>query len=479
MKNSIILICSFIIAFAFQTTNVSAQEESTKTIFQAAADGDIDQINQNISRGVNINQKNDAGDAPLHIAIRNKHKETAELLMQKGADVNLAGAEGATPLYIAVDTEQPEIINMLLLQRANLNTEIRPGENALTLARRKGNHDIETLLVQSGATMPASNGRRRPLYENNDAGAEMESANRYGREGLTEESEIPDFLKEPNEIKARVEKYNGLEEIINKVDQNSLNEMRQWQVMRTDNRIPLLNVLGKQYEGEIGFIRKIAVEEKAVKTTKAIDDMLSVRQERFKKISRELLMQRREQRQTEQSTRTRGRGRTNQRNVRGRGAQETTPTYTPDTSGANYSRRSLDSNTRERMVNPAEQEPQEDAQTQEEIDMWLDTTTENKEELANSVRRQIMTEIVAVRTIAEEEKANKTIAAIDGLLLKRQQRFEEITVKMEEERQKQERLEQAQQERETQQGGRTRGRGRANQFNSMGGQQEQGRTRRR
>ena len=102
---------------------------------------------------------------------------------------------------------------------------------------------------------------------------------------------------------------------------------------------------------------------------------------------------------------------------------------------------------------------------------------ENKEELANSVKELIITEIVAVRTIAEEEKANKTIAAIDGLLLNRQQRFEELAVKMEEARQRVERLEQIQEQRATQQGTRTRGRG--GQMDSMGGQQNQTRTRRR
>ncbi len=484
MKNSIYLIFMLFIATLLNINYAYSQEATSKTIHQAAADGDIEQINLNLQNGKNVNEKDSAGNTPLHIAIKNKQVAAIDLLLEKRADVNIKDAEGATPLYLVVDNNLADVIEKLILRRADINAEIRPGENALTLARQKGYTNIEGILVRNGATMPAGNRRSRRLYPSEDGvgreNAAMDYENDYTRGRMNNQEEVlPEFLNDPNEIKARVKNFKGLDELLKKVDQNSLNETRQWQVIKTDNRIPLLNVMGKQYEGEIGLIKKIAVEEKAVKTTKAIDDMSSVRQERFKKISRELLMQRKEQRQAEQSTRTRGRGRTNQRNIRGRGTQETTPTYTPETTGANYSRRSIDSETGSRMGNTAEQEPQEDAQTQQEIDMWLDTTTDNKEELANSVRQQIMTEIVAVRTIAEEEKANKTIAAIDGLLLKRQQRFQEIAVKMEEERQKQERLEQIQQERESQQGGRTRGRGRAGQFNTMGGQQEQGRTRRR
>ena len=184
----------------------------------------------------------------------------------------------------------------------------------------------------------------------------------------------------------------------------------------------------------------------------------------------ELLAQRKEQNQADQTTMTRGRGRARTtRNTRGRTQQETTTDTT-------YGRGTVSYGTPE---NSAEEQEQMDPNTQAEIDLWLDSTTENREELVNSIKQLVMREIVAIRTIAEEEKANKTIAAIDGLLLNRMHRFDELAVKIEEERQKQERLEQIREQRQQQTEGRTRGRGRANQFNTMGGQQEQGRTRRR
>jgi hypothetical protein len=81
------------------------------------------------------------------------------------------------------------------------------------------------------------------------------------------------------------------------------------------------------------------------------------------------------------------------------------------------------------------------------------------------VHQQVLAEISSVRIVAVEEKAKKTTAAIDGLLLARQERFVKLTNKMEEEKRAQQQA-QAQrnpdgnidQNQRTTQGGRYRGR---------------------
>ena len=78
---------------------------------------------------------------------------------------------------------------------------------------------------------------------------------------------------------------------------------------------------------------------------------------------------------------------------------------------------------------PAEQI---DPQTQEKMRLWLQTTPDNKLELARAIHPQIQAEISFIRTIAVEEKAKKTTAAIDGLLLARKERFDGLVIKMEE-----------------------------------------------
>jgi len=82
---------------------------------------------------------------------------------------------------------------------------------------------------------------------------------------------------------------------------------------------------------------------------------------------------------------------------------------------------------------PAEQL---DQQTQEQMRLWMQATTDKKLELAKAVQPQIQVEFSSIRTIAVEEKAKKTTAAIDGMLLARKERFDELVKKMEEEKRK-------------------------------------------
>ena len=82
---------------------------------------------------------------------------------------------------------------------------------------------------------------------------------------------------------------------------------------------------------------------------------------------------------------------------------------------------------------PAEQL---DPKTEEQIRLWSQATPDNKLELAKSTHPQIQAEIGLVRAIAVEEKAKKTTAAIDGLLLARKERFDGLVIKMEEEKRK-------------------------------------------
>jgi len=107
-----------------------------------------------------------------------------------------------------------------------------------------------------------------------------------------------------------------------------------------------------------------------------------------------------------------------------------------------------------------------DIEAENEIRQWLQTNIDNKGDLAEAVHEQIWVEISSIRIVAVEEEAKKTTAAIDGLLLYRQTRFEAFINKMEEEKRA---LQQAQDPR-------TRGRGRYPQDGQMQ-QQNQPRTR--
>ena len=54
-----------------------------------------------ISKGVDVNAKDDVGWTPLHIAANVGHNEITELLIANGADVNAKGLHSKTPLHYA------------------------------------------------------------------------------------------------------------------------------------------------------------------------------------------------------------------------------------------------------------------------------------------------------------------------------------------------------------------------------------------
>ena len=111
-----------------------------------------------------------------------------------------------------------------------------------------------------------------------------------------------------------------------------------------------------------------------------------------------------------------------------------------------------------------------DAETENEIRQWLQADVEDKTNLAQAVNEQLRLEIESVRSVAVEEEAKKTTAAIDGVLLYRQMRFEALIQKMEEGQQAL---------RQQTQDPRTRGRSRYPQGSSQTQQENQPRTRRR
>jgi hypothetical protein len=433
---------SVLLLFAFLALDNAIAQQPSKSLDQAVVDGDIDQVKSQISAGVDVNSKNRLGWTLLHTAIRNRRTEIIKMLIDKGADVNAKDNRGRTPLHFAVETGQKDIVEQLIAKGAEINVMDSRADNALSLAKKNNQAEIADLLIKHGAKDPNPDellGDRLYPSQGGPQGANLNpNPARLTQTGtitgnVGQSSVAVDVLADPNEIKTRVKTFNGLEKSVKDVSDKSQNEMRQWQQTRYDNRTILARAVDKQFEDEIDFIRTVAVEESAKKTIEAIDNLRTDRRKRSLRISKELLEQKREQKLSE-STGSRTRGRTTGRSTRGRtslrgqapGTNATDPLYG---SGAVTIPRGYGSEAGQ----PSEQL---DPQTQEQIRLWMQTTTDNKIELARALHPQILAEISSVRTIAVEENAKKTTAAIDGLLLARKERFDELVKKIEEEQRK-------------------------------------------
>lgn len=119
---------------------------------------------------------------------------------------------------------------------------------------------------------------------------------------------------DPNAVRTDIRAFEGLEEALESVSQKSQQEVREWTQRAAENRLNLAKAVQEQVVAELGFIRKLAVEEEAIKTTAAIDALLARRQERFEKITTRIeegrkrvrFAEREERRDRDRSKRRRG-----------------------------------------------------------------------------------------------------------------------------------------------------------------------------
>jgi len=439
VKRIIISLSVLLLLASLALDNAVAQPRG-KSPHQAVVDGDIDRVKSLISEGADINLKNRMGWSLLITAVINKRTEVITFLLDKGADIKAKDNRGKTSLHIAVETGQKDVVEKLIAKGAEINVMDSRADNALSLAKKNNQKEIADFLIKHGATDPdpsALMGDR--LYYSQEAGLNPNSGilSQQGiRTGNVGQSSVAvDLLADPSEIKARVKTFDGLEKSVKEVSDKSQNESRQWLQTRYDNRTTLLRAVDKQFEDEIEFVKKVAVEDSAKNTVEAIDSLRAARKKQSLKVNRELLMQKREQKQI-QSTNTRTRVRTTDRSTRGQTSMRGQASGT-NTTGAVYGRGAVNvprgGNESENAGRPEEQL---DPQTQEQIRLWAQATPDNKLELAKAIHPQIQAEIGSIRPIAVEENAKKTTAAIDGLLLARKERFDGLVIKMEEEKRK-------------------------------------------
>ncbi|KAJ5079595.1 cyclin-dependent kinase inhibitor 2c [Anaeramoeba ignava] len=74
-----------------------------------------------ISKGFDINSKNNENEIPLHIALKNKYSnEIIELLISKGSDINSKNNLNEIPLHIALKNQYSKEIIILLMRYLNI-----------------------------------------------------------------------------------------------------------------------------------------------------------------------------------------------------------------------------------------------------------------------------------------------------------------------------------------------------------------------
>jgi len=120
-------------------------------ILRSAADrGDTEIAAMLIAHGADPKAMSD-GTTPLHDAAQNGREEVMKLLLSKGADINARQNDGTTPLLYAAGRGQKGCVEILLANGADVNATDTKGNTAISFAAASGYTNIVELLRQHGA----------------------------------------------------------------------------------------------------------------------------------------------------------------------------------------------------------------------------------------------------------------------------------------------------------------------------------------
>ena len=103
---------------------------------------------------------------------------------------------------------------------------------------------------------------------------------------------------DPNTVKAKIKTFEGMDKELKTVSRLGIREMRGWTTRQGTSSPMLAKAVYEQVEAELNFAKKIAIEEKASKTTVVIDGLLVTRNERLDKLSKQMVEEKKKLRRT-------------------------------------------------------------------------------------------------------------------------------------------------------------------------------------
>ena len=126
------------------------------TFVQFCSDGSLQEINNAIKNGADVNAKDKNGFTPLMFAAAmNSEPKVIVALIKAGADINARSEGGGSSLIMALSINNynnNEVIIALIKSGANVNARIKEGDTPLMIAARKSsNPEVITTLIKAGA----------------------------------------------------------------------------------------------------------------------------------------------------------------------------------------------------------------------------------------------------------------------------------------------------------------------------------------
>ena len=163
MRKATFLIISTIMLFCF-SINSSHSWFNNEKLFMALDSGEYEKVKSVLNENPDLIKENDQYcNTVLHFACSEdrykQNNDIVKLLISKGADVDAKNNEGNTPLHIATEEGLDEIVSTLLENNANVNSRNNFQETPIDLYYKNkyvSNERVIKLLLSHGADIDLS-----------------------------------------------------------------------------------------------------------------------------------------------------------------------------------------------------------------------------------------------------------------------------------------------------------------------------------
>jgi len=132
----------------FLTLSLICAQEKTKSIFDIARNGTVDEVKEQMKQNPDIiNQTNENGFSPLILACYRGNVKVAEFLIDHVKDINYKSQEGTALAGLSVKYNK-DLVLYILSKNADPNIADATGSTPLFWAVKFGNLELTRLLLQ-------------------------------------------------------------------------------------------------------------------------------------------------------------------------------------------------------------------------------------------------------------------------------------------------------------------------------------------
>ena len=145
-----------------------------KLMYAACESGDIQPLKLAISKGANVNMKNDDGVTPISLAVEKRNYGIAATLLKSGAEFNEEISAENLLLYGACEIGDIDQVKLSISKGANINQEDRNGVTAVYLAAKNAKYSLVKYLCENGADASISDGKGFSILRQPSVDGEIE-----------------------------------------------------------------------------------------------------------------------------------------------------------------------------------------------------------------------------------------------------------------------------------------------------------------